>query len=97
MVENTTNLSDKERLVLEMLIDRGPLYGLEMVKLSRGELKRGTVYVTLSRMMDKGYVESYEEDAKPGHRGPARRKYRATRPGRRKVALTWSSRRILCF
>ena len=69
--------------MLEMLIGRGPLYGLELVKGSEGQLARGTVYVTLSRMGDKGYIESFEEDAPAGHRGPPRRKYRVTGVGAR--------------
>ena len=51
-------LSPKEALILRLLIGRGEMYGLELVNESGGELKRGTVYVTLGRMADKGYVES---------------------------------------
>lgn len=51
-------LSSKEALILRLLVARGEMYGLEMVNESGGELKRGTVYVTLGRMADKGYVES---------------------------------------
>lgn len=76
-------LSGKERIVLEMLIGRGPLYGLELVEGSDGQLARGTVYVTLSRMADKGYLESYGEEAPAGHRGPPRRKYKVTGKGAR--------------
>ena len=48
-------LSPKEMLTLEMLISNGEMFGLEMVEASEGELKRGTIYVTLQRMSDKGY------------------------------------------
>jgi DNA-binding PadR family transcriptional regulator len=51
-------LSVKEALILRLLIDKGEMYGLELVNEAGGELKRGTVYVTLGRMADKGYVES---------------------------------------
>ena len=54
-------LSRKEFKVLELLIAKGEMFGLEMVEASEDELKRGTVYVTLQRMGDKGYVESREE------------------------------------
>ena len=60
-------LSDKEYLILDLLIGHGEMYGLEMVKRDP-KLKRGTVYVTLARMADKGYVTSrtVEEDGAPG-------------------------------
>ena len=69
-------LSAKEAEVLRLLIANGEMYGLEMVQRS-GILKRGTVYVTLSRMGDKGYVESRLEEVSPGE-GPPRRLYQAT-------------------
>jgi len=51
-------LSAKETLILRLLVAKGEMFGLELVNESDGELKRGTVYVTLGRMADKGYVES---------------------------------------
>lgn len=72
-------LSAKEAEVLRLLIANGEMYGLEMVQRS-SMLKRGTVYVTLSRMGDKGYVESRLEDISPGD-GPPRRLYKATGVG----------------
>ena len=71
-------LSPKEMLVLQLLATNGRMYGLEMVLESRGRLKRGTIYVTLSRMKKKGYVTSQRAEAPPGHRGPARHVYQAT-------------------
>lgn len=62
--------------MLRLLIAHGEMYGLEMVQRST-VLKRGTVYVTLSRMGDKGYVESRLEGVSPGD-GPPRRLYEAT-------------------
>jgi DNA-binding PadR family transcriptional regulator len=53
-------LSPKEALILRHLITKGEAYGLELVRESEGQLKRGTVYVTLGRMADKGLVESEE-------------------------------------
>lgn len=72
------HLSRKERLILGMLIGRGEMYGLELVKESDGELKRGTVYVTLGRMADKGYVESRQADPPYGAGDLPRRIFRAT-------------------
>jgi DNA-binding PadR family transcriptional regulator len=34
------------------------MYGLEMVRASSGKLKRGSIYVTLTRMEDKTRVTS---------------------------------------
>lgn len=51
-------LSPKEALILRLLLAGGEMYGLELVRESGGRLKRGTVYVTLGRMADKGYVDS---------------------------------------
>jgi len=75
-------LSGKERIILELLINSGEMYGLELVKASDGELKRGTVYVTLDRMEDKGLVESRQED-QAEHGGIPRRLYRPTGHGAR--------------
>lgn len=76
-------LSRKEFLVLGMLIGKGEMFGLEMVEASEGELKRGTIYVTLQRMGDKGYIESREEPRSMPEIGIPRRKYRATGFGER--------------
>ena len=79
-------LSSKEQLILELLMSRrDSLYGLELVAASRGRLKRGTVYVTLARMEDKGFVTSRQEDAPPDEGGLPRRLYAPTALGRRIV------------
>lgn len=71
-------LSRKEFKILELLIANGEMFGLEMVSASEGELKRGTIYVTLQRMGDKGYIESREEPRTFPEIGIPRRKYSAT-------------------
>ena len=43
----------------------------DLVAASRGRLKRGSVYVTLGRLEQKGYVTSRLEDGQPS--GPPRR------------------------
>ena len=50
-------MSPKELLALRLLIDnpRG-LYGSEFVSVSKGKLGRGSIYTTLDRLVDKGYV-----------------------------------------
>src|SRR5207249_11853823 len=50
-------LSPLETEILRLLIAGGEMYGLELVGASE-ILKRGTIYVTLGRMADKGLVES---------------------------------------
>jgi DNA-binding PadR family transcriptional regulator len=74
-------VSRTELLILELLGDHGPRYGLWLVEHSGGRLKRGTVYVTLGRMEDKGLVESYLESREPGVPGLPRRFYRLARAG----------------
>lgn len=66
------------------------MYGLQLVASSRGELKRGTVYVTLARMEEKGYVTSKLDAAPSGMGGLPRRLYAATPLGRRMFAA-WTS------
>jgi PadR family transcriptional regulator, regulatory protein PadR len=80
---NFPKLSQKEMLILEMLVGKGEMFGLEMVEASEGELKRGTIYVTLQRMGDKGYIESREEPRQLPEIGISRRKYWATGLGER--------------
>ena len=75
------SISSHECHVLEQLRHGEEKYGLELVAASRGELKRGTVYVTLGRMERKGFVESRQEERAPGAIGLPRRLYRATAYG----------------
>jgi PadR family transcriptional regulator PadR len=82
-------LSPKELLVLELLREQDS-YGLQLVAASTGRLKRGTVYVTLGRMEEKGYITSKLEAAPSGAGGLPRRIYAATPLGRRMFAV-WTS------
>lgn len=75
-------MSATESLVLELLRG-GDRYGLELVEASDGELRRGSIYVTLSRMEAKGFVESWQEERVAGAQGMPRRLYRATEYGRK--------------
>jgi PadR family transcriptional regulator, regulatory protein PadR len=81
-----------EMLILSLLADKPSMYGLELVETSSGRLKRGTVYVTLGRMEDKGYVESEQEPPRPGAIGLPRRLYRLTPRGLR-VLEAWAAAR----
>jgi DNA-binding PadR family transcriptional regulator len=80
-------LTATETLILELL-GSGEMYGLQLVTTSRGRLKRGSVYVLLGRMEEKGLVEARAE-AKAAHAGLPRRLYRATGLGRR-VLAAWA-------
>jgi PadR family transcriptional regulator, regulatory protein PadR len=83
-------LSATERAILELLSSSPELFGLQLVEQSRGALKRGTVYVTLGRMQDKGYVESRTEPLPTGGIGLPRRLYRPTAYGIR-VLDSWKA------
>jgi DNA-binding PadR family transcriptional regulator len=76
-------------LILELLIEQGPLFGLQLVQQSGGALKRGTVYATLARMESKGFVESEQEPQPDGAIGLPRRFYRPTALGKR-VLRAWA-------
>ena len=78
MNEGLPKFSATERLIIELLVGHEELFGLQMVELSRGQLKRGTVYVTLGRMQDKGFLESRQEPLPAGAIGLPRRLYRPT-------------------
>jgi PadR family transcriptional regulator PadR len=90
------SLSRKEALVLGILLENPAkeMYGLEMVAGSQNQLKRGTVYVTLDRMEDKGYVTSRQEEPRPDASGLPRRLYRVTGYGQ-KVFRVWQRARKL--
>jgi DNA-binding PadR family transcriptional regulator len=81
-------LPRKERLILDLLIAEGRVYGLQLVNLSGGALRRGTVYATLARMESKGFVESEQEALPAGAIGLPRRIYRPTALGIR-VRKAW--------
>ena len=61
-------------------------YGLDLVKRSDGRLKRGTVYVTLQRMEEKGFITSRLEDEVDERIGAPRRLYKLTGLGERALA-----------
>lgn len=77
--------SGKEATILRLLVEGGgrERYGLELVAASGGHLKRGTIYVTLGRLEEKGFVTSRQEDKAPGVPGIPRRLYKITGVGQR--------------
>lgn len=78
------SLSHKEALILELLVGGGrEFYGLELVNASDGKLKRGTIYVTLQRLQEKGLVDSRQEARTAPEIGIPRRLYSITGYGQR--------------
>jgi PadR family transcriptional regulator, regulatory protein PadR len=73
--------SGKEVAVLELLVTRREMYGLEMVH-ACSKLGRGTIYVLLNRMEDKGYVKS-RQVKETNQSGLPRRVYSVTGLGQR--------------
>jgi len=76
-------VSRKEAIIMELLLAGDELYGLQMIRERPNDLKRGTIYVTLNRLEDKGFIKSKEIAPKEGEQGPARRVYQITGTGRR--------------
>lgn len=72
---------DIEAEIARLLREHGELYGLQLVKLSRGKLKRGTVYVHLHRLADKGLVGSRVTDVSIGELRLPLRIFFQTTPG----------------
>lgn len=92
--EQLPQFSSTERLIIELLAEHDELFGLRMVELSGGRLKRGTVYVTLGRMQEKGYLESRQEPLPPGAIGLPRRLYRPTGFAMRALAAWQAAERL---
>ena len=97
MRDDLPRLSAIETLILDLLAEESEMYGLELVETSKQRIKRGTVYVTLARMEQKGYVCSQQEARASGAIGLPRRMYRATPLGAR-VHEAWAmARRTLAW
>ena len=94
MNERLPKFSATERRIIELLVEHDELFGLQMVELSGGQLKRGTVYVTLGRMQEKGYLESRQEPLPPGAIGLPRRLYRPTGLAMRALAAWQAAEQI---
>ncbi len=97
MAKNTNSFlmpSAKEALILELLnASSGSLFGLELVNTSNGQLKRGTVYVTLQRMEGTGLIASEQERRPDPQIGIPRRKYRITGLGQRTLSAYQAAHR----
>jgi DNA-binding PadR family transcriptional regulator len=89
MPDDIPRLSAIETLILDLLAEGREMYGLELVAASNKRIKRGTVYVTLARMEQKGYVGSRQEATGSVAIGLPRRMYRVTPLGLR-VREAWA-------
>lgn len=77
-------LTATEYEILKLLVGEPKgLYGLELVKKSDGKLKRGSVYVLLSRLEDKGYLKVRTTAAPDGAGGMPRRQYKLDGAGQK--------------
>jgi len=85
-------LNGVEHEILKLLTQRTEMYGLEMVKAS-SSLKRGSVYVVLGRMEDKGWIRSRPED-EPNHPGLVRRLYSIAAPGELALRAVSAAERV---
>lgn len=86
--------SPKEAEILSLLLENGEMYGLQMVQLSSGSLKRGTIYVVLDRLEEQKLVSSRSEVQQQGS-GLARRFYKITGHGQRALAAYRAGQDVL--
>jgi DNA-binding PadR family transcriptional regulator len=75
--------SGKEEIVIDILRER-EMYGLEIIKKSNGDLKRGSIYATLACMEERGLVSARTTPA-THPQGMPRRMYRVTESGMKEV------------
>lgn len=73
--------SPLEAKVLQIILQHGWGYGLALSKAAG--IKRGSIYVILGRLEDKGLVNSWEEEPPIDYVGIPRRYYQATKQGRK--------------
>jgi DNA-binding PadR family transcriptional regulator len=62
-------------------------YGLEIVEDSKGAVKRGSVYVLLGRLEEKGFVRVLPSKKGNASSAPARPQYQLTAEGSRVLTL----------
>ena len=80
-----------EALALGMVV-AGHKHGLDMVRLSQGALRMGSVFLLLGRLEDKGLITSSLIEAS-GPRKMPRRVFQATDKGRRAFAAWQAAER----
>ena len=82
------SISNTELIILQILLDKAgsEIYGWELIEKSDGTLKKGTIYVVLNRMEEKGYISSRKEQRRKGERGLPRRMYKLTGTGEKTIS-----------
>ena len=88
--------SRTELIVLNFLAQKREMYGLELVRVSNNKLKRGTIYVLLSRLEDKGFVSS-RQISDIGVSGLPKRVYSITGLGQRAISASQQVEIILSY
>jgi PadR family transcriptional regulator, regulatory protein PadR len=93
-----TMLGELEQIVILAVLRVGDAaYGVpvhdEIVRLTRRDLTIGTVYKTLARLEDKGFVRSYAGDPTPQRGGRRTRCFAVTITGRRALESTLATLR----
>lgn len=80
---SAATMSATEYLIMSLLIGSGgrEMYGMQMIEKAEGKLKKGTIYVLLGRLEEKGYVKGRTEMV--GGSAIPRRMYRPTGHGHR--------------
>jgi PadR family transcriptional regulator, regulatory protein PadR len=91
-------LGELEQIVILAVLRVGDAaYGVpvhdEIVRLTRRDLTIGTVYKTLARLEDKGFVRSYAGDPTPQRGGRRTRCFAVTITGRRALESTLATLR----
>lgn len=73
-----------EMTVMQLLQEEPKgLYGLQIVEASGKTISRGSIYVLLGRLEEKGFVRSTRPSPAPGQSGLIRPIYRLTAEGRK--------------
>ena len=73
--------TEKELVVIEVLLDGTKTYAWDIVKKADGQLAQNGIYVILMRMVARGLLSDELEEPVPNRRGPRRRLYSLTADG----------------
>jgi len=67
--------------ILRLLAPGEPLYGRQIVEMSKGRIALGSIYIILHRMVYRGYIKLLDPKHNPHDRGIPVRFYRVTPEG----------------
>lgn len=84
-IEKLPRPSGKELEILILMYEysSAEIYGYQLIELSKGSLKKGSIYSLLQRMSDNKLVTSRKEPREKGARGLPRRMFKLTGLGQR--------------